>query len=195
MAKVMSWFIPLLIVLVVGAYFVINTAQKSVADLPILGEVPKFTFTNQHSKPFSQENLKGKITVVDFIFTNCHGPCPIMSANMAELYRLSESTDKIQFVSISVDPERDTIETLLEYSKNFDVNDNRWQFLYSEIEGVKELCEGGFMLAADDLPGNHSTKFIMVDQLGLIRGYYDGTDEASINILKTHLRQLLSEIE
>lgn len=191
--KILMVGFSLIVLMIVIGYNVIEKAQNSVADLPFLGEVPQFSFVSQANQPYGLENLKGKISVVDFMFTRCLGPCPVMSGNMAKLYQATATHPDVQYVSISVDPEFDSISVLAEYASSFNVNDNRWTFLRGEMDSVKSLCEGGFMLAADELPGNHSTKFILVDQSGFIRGYYDGMSEASMTILKTDIRQLVNQ--
>jgi len=189
------WVIgAMLIIFGITAVIVINWANLSRGNLPVYGTIPEFEFTERSGEPFGLDDMKGKINVVDFFFSNCHGPCPVMSGNMLELYRLYEHTDRIQFISISVDPARDTLPRLREYADELGVTDNRWLFLYAPIEDVVELCEKGFMLAAEDLPGNHSTQFVLVDHLGQIRGYYSGIDEAEQELLKEHIRVLGKEL-
>ncbi len=83
--------------------------SESENTLPYFTEVPQFEFVTQDSVPFGLENMKGKLSVVDFMFTRCKGPCPIMSNLMGELYRHFENQPKVQFVSVSVDPEYDTL--------------------------------------------------------------------------------------
>jgi protein SCO1 len=169
---------------------VIGQAQKSRNSLPVLGEVPEFQSISQDGSPFGLANMKGKINVVDFIFTRCRSVCPLMTPNMAELYRQFNSSDKVQFVSITVDPEYDTLSMLSEYARNFGVNDKRWVFLWQPVENVVRLSEKGFMLPADDLPMGHSSKFVLVDQAGKIRAYYDGTDPNSIKKIVANIRAL-----
>ena len=183
-----------LILLAGGAYLVIDKADQSRSQLPVLGTVPEFNFINYDGKEFDRNDLNDKISVVDFIFTRCKGPCPTMSGYMEELYKKYENSDVVQFVSISVDPDYDSLNVLMQYADDHGVTDDRWKFLHSDIESVKNLCEGGFMLAADDLPGAHSTKFVLVDRQGQIRGYYSGTDEASIKILTTNINSLIKEL-
>lgn len=183
----------LVIALFIAATMVIERATESKKDIPVLGEVQPFAFVNQDGASFGLEQLKGKISVVDFMFTSCHGPCPIMSDFMAHLYRAYETSAGIQFVSISVDPEVDTIPVLKQYASEKGVNDLRWNFLRGEIDSVKSLSENSFMLAADDLPGYHSIKFVLLDKDAKIRGYYNGTDALSIEHLKEDLNQLAGE--
>lgn len=80
--------------------------------------VDDFTFTDQNGQSFGLSDLKGKVWVADFIFTNCETVCPPMTANMAKLQDMvKEEGLDVEFVSFSVDPEVDTPEKLKEYAK------------------------------------------------------------------------------
>ena len=190
--KVKGFFISIIILffLSVLALIVIDLANKSRSDLPILGEVPVFNFTERSGMPFGNENMQGKINIVNFFFTTCRGPCPIMNARVAELYQKYSTTDKVRFVSISVDPVRDSLAVLRKYANDYGVTDDRWLFLRGELDEVHRVSEQGFMLAGD-LPTIHSTKLILVDKDSKIRGYYDSFDEESLRLLTVHVRELL----
>lgn len=175
------------------ASWVINLANES-HDIPTIKKVPNFSLINQNGDPFTEKDLINKITVLDFFFTNCPGPCPIMTYNMKNLYNDFSSTDAVQFVSITVDPENDSDEVLKTYSKINGVEDQRWQFLTSDLNSIKMLKQDGFMLFADELPQGHAIKFILIDEKGNIRKYFDGTDDASIAILKKDITQLVKQI-
>jgi protein SCO1/2 len=181
------------LILGVSATFVIIEAQSSHSNLEILGTVPQFQLTERSGAAFGSKDMQGKINVVDFIFTSCQGPCPVMADNMSSLYKSFGGSNEVQLISISVDPTRDRLAVLQEYARKQGVTDNRWVFLRGDIDTIKWLSEGVFKLAADDLPAMHSTKFILVDDKGQIRGYYSGTDKASINVLKTHIRELVQD--
>ena len=119
------WTIPVIARLGIVAAVIINWAETSRARVPVLGEVPRFSLTERRGKPVTLDDLKGHLTVVDFIFTNCPGICPMMSSNMSELYQLYKSSDKVHFLSISVDPDRDSLVVLQRYANDFGVTDNR----------------------------------------------------------------------
>ncbi len=191
--KIMIWTAAVFFVLAVAALLVLNKARQSRAEVPVLGILPNFIFTERDGQPFGLADMKGKINVVDFIFTHCKGPCPVMAGKMSGFYKLYAGSDKVQFISISVDPQNDSLPVLREYAARQGVTDKRWVFLRAPLDSVVNLSENGFMIAADDLPGGHSTKFVLVDGQGRIRGYYDGLDDASLEILKTHIRELARE--
>jgi len=137
--------------------------------------------------------MLGHITIVDFFFTSCPGVCPVLNGNMAELYRTLKGSDQVHFLSISVDPANDSLPALRAYAKEMGVDDNRWVFLRAPLPDVKQLCEQGFMLPADELPMGHTTRFTLVDAKGRIRGYYDGMNRASIKTILGNLRLLGEE--
>ena len=154
-----------------------------------------FNFINQNGEFFSDNHLKGKITVLDFFFTNCPGPCPIMTYNMKSLYDDFSNSEEVQFVAITVDPKNDNIEVLKNYAKINGITDERWQLLTSDLSNIKSLKREGFMLFADELPQGHAIKFILIDDNQNIRKYFDGTDEASLAILKKDIINLVRELK
>jgi len=184
----------LALILGLGGLLVIRTAEKSRDTLPILGSVPSFEGVNQDGTPFGLQSLQGKISVVDFMFTNCPGICPVMSGNLAKLYNSFSSESRLQFVSISVDPDRDTLAALQDYARGFGVNDSRWQFLWMPQADVVNLSENGFKLTAQNLPSGHSNRFVLVDQQGRIRGYYDGTDDNDVAKLTLDIPKLVKSL-
>lgn len=182
------------IVLAVVAALVIMKANSVQNALPVLGTLEKFELTERSGDTFSTNDMLGKISVVNFFFTSCQGPCPIMAGNISVLYTEFAGNDKVQFLSISVDPATDSLPVLKEYAQRQGVSDNRWLFVRGEQEKIMQISEKQFMLAADALPMMHSIKFVLVDEKGQIRGYYTGTESASVDILKTHIDELLEKL-
>ncbi len=173
-----------------GANWVIQKANNS-HDIPVIKQVPDFTFHDQDGQLFNKTRLANKITVLDFMFTSCTGPCPLMSSNMATLYQEFQNVKEVQFVSVTVDPITDSEEALKEYAEFLGVNDDRWQFIRSDLESTKDLKQGGFMLYAGELPQGHAIKFILLDHKGNIRKYFDGTDDASQAVLRKDIATLV----
>jgi protein SCO1/2 len=195
--------IPVVIILGVAASFVLGatallviaTADRATSEMPVLGKVPQFEFTKQDGSPFGLNEMMGKVNVVDFFFTSCKDLCPLMNGNMARLYHKFDGSDKVQFISISVDPDRDSLDVLRKYAASFGVNDNRWVFLRQPVPDVIQLSEKGFMLSAINLPFGHSSKFVLVDDTGQIRGYYDGDRTAGMNQLAKDIAILARAIK
>ncbi len=160
-------------------------------ELPEYDLLPEFSLLNSAGEPFSLEDLTGKITIADFVFTSCSGPCPIMSSKMDELHEAFSANDNVQFVSISVNPEVDTPEVLTQYAASYEADLARWHFLTGENGAIQELAVGGFKVGSMDDILIHSTKFVLVDQDGRIRGYYTGTETPELIKLSRDIGRLL----
>jgi protein SCO1 len=166
-------------------------------ELPALFPVPNASLIDENGKAVKLDSMKGSVTVYDFIFTSCSGICPIMSKNMADLTQKVPKDAPVKFVSISVDPARDTPETLREYAKRYR-KDDRWIFLTGEREAIVRLSVDGFKLAAGDpVEGGealmHSSKFAVADRDGVVREYYGGTDGDAPEHVAATVRELLQE--
>lgn len=177
--------------LIILALVVTHKADLSRRDLPILGKVPAFTFTDQNGVPFTADSLNGKLSVVAFIFTRCPGACPIMMKQYQDLYQGFSTSPNLRFIGVTVDPDYDSVSVLKHYADSLGIIAPTGRFLWSSLDNVALLMEGGFKLTADGLPGGHSTKFVLVDGYAEIRGYYDGLDAASVDVLKAQLRELV----
>ena len=177
-----AWRWILLLIPIVVALGLLLLRQLEVASLarrplPVYGNVGQFSLTNQLDQTFGSANLAGKIWIADFVFTNCKGPCPIISSRMSELQKPLGNTD-VHLVSFTVDPETDTPPVLRGYADKLKAQPDRWDFLTGPKSAIYDLSVKAFKLAAaeeGDQPGQpvHSTRFVLVDRHGDIRGYYD----------------------
>lgn len=161
--------------------------------LPVLSSVPDFEMTNQSGDAVDLASLKGKIWVADLFFTSCGGPCPEMTKQMKALSDLVQGGERIRFVSITVDPETDTPERLTSYGEHYGADFGRWHFLTGPQETIEMLAVEGFKLGTVENPEIHSTRFVLVDGQGRIRGYYHGLEEETIPTLQAAISQLLKE--
>lgn len=163
--------------------------------LPALADAPAFALVDQNDKPLTLDMLRGKPFIANFIFTNCAGPCPVMTAKMSTLQKSVPA--EVKLVSFSVDPAQDRPAVLKDYAAKFNADDSRWHFLTvaepQEASTIYTLARGMLVTA---LPGNdenpiiHSEKFILVDSLGKIRGYYDSGDAEQMGKLKSDAAEL-----
>jgi len=161
------------------------------------GSVPAFQLTNQDGRPFGSANLAGKIWIADFIYMTCPGPCPMISSRMSEMQKPLDKTD-VHLVSVTVDPEKDTPQRLREYANRLQAEPGRWDFLTGPKSAIYDLSRRGFKLAAAEHDGEngeplHSTRMILVDRHGQIRGYYDATEADAITRLLADTNHLLKE--
>jgi protein SCO1/2 len=151
-------------------------ACTKIPPMPVYGRVPEFQLISQTGEPFDRQALIGKIWVADFIFTHCSGPCPRMSAQMRRVQTAVAELPDVRLVSFSVDPERDTPTVLAAYATRYQAQPGRWFFLTGDQKTLDALDRRAFMLGNVDGKLEHSTRFVLVDRQGRIRGYY-GTDQ------------------
>ena len=182
------------LVLAILASLVIDWANHSRDNMPVLGKVTDFTFVSSAGDTVKASDIRGKIVVLDFIFTNCQAACPVMSSKMAQLYEYYAHSNLVRFISISVDPDRDTPEVLKDYAASHGVTDDRWIFLRGPQEEVKRVSEKVFMLPADNLPMGHSTRMVLIDEQGNIRAYFDAMTDGILPVIKTHINALARKL-
>jgi protein SCO1/2 len=193
--KAMLFLMPVLIA--AGLFFLRQAEVARLAShaLPNDGMVPPFRLTDQDGQTFGTQQLLGKIWVADFVYTTCPGPCPMVSSRMAETQKPLRDTD-VRLVSFSVDPEHDTPAILRSYADKLNAQPNRWKFLTGDKDTIYRLIRDGFKLTT--IPNGasgpiHSTRLVLVDRNGVIRGYYEATDADAITRLLADVHHLLQE--
>ncbi|HTC89666.1 MAG TPA: SCO family protein [Bryobacteraceae bacterium] len=148
--------------------------------LEVFGQIPQFELVAQDGQPFHSQVLGGKIWVADFIYTTCPGPCPRMTSQMREVQDAVSKLSDVRLVSFTVDPAQDTPPVLAAYAKLHGASPTMWYFLTGPVPTLQMLDRDAFKLADIDATMQHSTRFVLVDRRGRIRGYYDTSDSSSI---------------
>jgi cytochrome oxidase Cu insertion factor (SCO1/SenC/PrrC family) len=177
--------------------FAVEAADR-VADLDGKGFGPVATFhlTDHRGKPFSSAQLLGKVWIADFIFTNCAGPCPAMSAEVEKIRDELASSADLAFVSISVDPKRDTPEVLAKYAESYGGARNDWFLLTGDLGAIAEISHltfrAGLGNAGDPNEITHSTRFFLVDRKGILRGRYMRDSAEERGQLREDVKTLLA---
>ena len=195
--KVLMLAIPLVILVLLLLLRQAEVKQLRNRSITSYGKVPQFQLTNQNGEPFGSERLQGKIWIADFVYSTCPGPCPMISSRMSELQKPLEKTD-VHLVSVSVDPEHDTPQVLRSYAEKLHAQPQRWDFLTGSTKAIYDLSRNGFKLAIDDGAAEngtpvHSTRMVLVDRRGEIRGYYDATAPDAVTKLLADTNHLLRE--
>ncbi len=151
------------------------------AGLPSYGVVPDFSLTDQSNQPFLSANtLRGKVWIADFIFTNCPGPCPRMSAQMRQVGAALHDLKDLRLVSFTVDPARDTPEVLSKYAERYQAAPGIWYFLTGTQADLNNLDRNVFMLGNVNGDLQHSTRFVLIDKKSRVRGYYLTSEDDAI---------------
>jgi protein SCO1 len=146
--------------------------------LPQIAPAPEFALTSQDGSEVKLADLRGKVVAVTFIFTRCTDTCPILTPMMSFVQdRLgSDFGTKIAFVSITVDPERDTPEVLKEYGEAFGANFTGWFFLTGSPSAIVHVVRRYGVFAAKAENGNVDHTFLtsIIDPRGVLRVQYLG---------------------
>ena len=146
--------------------------------LPTIGAAPDFALTSQDGKEVRLEDFRGKVVAVAFIYASCPDVCPLLTDKMARVQdELGPAFGKeVAFLSITVDPERDTPEVLKGYADAFDADLAGWSFLTGTPAAVREVAQryGVAMAPAADGQVDHTLLTTLIDRQGAMRVQYLG---------------------
>jgi protein SCO1 len=170
------------IILIVAAlaWPTLGSAHDTSQDqrLPTIGPAPEFALTSQDGTRVTLGGYRGKVVAVTFIFTSCKDSCPLLTAKMAQVQDAlgADFGAKIAFVSITVDPERDTPDVLKRYAQAFGANPAGWAFLTGTPDAIKDVARryGIFVSKAPGDDVDHTFLTSLVDRQGDLRVQYLG---------------------
>jgi len=172
-------------------------AEKSnPQDLDRYFQVPDFLLVDQNNHPVSLKDLRGTVWVADFIFTRCAGICLTMSSHMTTRLQPKLGPAGVRLVSFSVDSKYDTPEVLKAYGEGHGADEKIWSLLTGPQQQIYDLAAGMKLVARTAEEENqiiHSPMFVLVDQEGWIRGYYDSNEEGRVEKLVGDARKLNAE--
>ncbi|MDB5327294.1 MAG: electron transport protein SCO1/SenC [Phycisphaerales bacterium] len=180
--------------LALGCYKMPDEAVEN--DEGPLFPAPTFNLTDQDNHTFSSEKLKGKTWIATLFYTSCPGPCPLMSGRLRKIQKAVPDPNVVM-VSFSIDPEHDTPAKLKDYATNMTADPARWFFLTGSPADMEKLAAGlklGYESPKENADNGaqivHSTKFLLVDKTGQVRGVYSTADDESMKKLETDAKKL-----
>jgi protein SCO1 len=158
--------------------FAVALGAAAGESLRKIGRAPEFTLTNQDGKRLALKELRGKVLAITFIFASCTDTCPLLTAKMAGIQnRLSSAFGpQVFFLSITVDPERDTPAVLKRYAEAHRANTAGWAFLTASEAEIREVAKSYGIYYKKRLRGDVDHTFLtsLVDQSGILRVQYMG---------------------
>jgi protein SCO1 len=169
-----------LLVLVLLAVPALVHAHEAVGEkqLPVIGPAPPFVLISQDGKPVALANLRGKVVALTVIYTACPDICPLLTQKMVEVQDElgPDFGTKIAFVSISLDPERDTPEVLKDYAQFWGAKLDGWAFLTGSPEAIRDVTRqyGVFFAKREDGSVDHTQLTTLIDGDGQMRVQYLG---------------------
>ena len=146
--------------------------------LPKIAPAPEFSLTSQDGGQVTLADFRGRVVAVTFIYTLCTATCPVLTPMMSFVQdQLGPNFGtKIVFVSITVDPERDTPEVLKEYARAFGSNLAGWAFLTGTPDAIRDVTRRYGVFASKTANGDVEHTFLtsIVDPRGILRVQYVG---------------------
>ena len=166
------------------------------ARLSKIGPAPEFTLTNQDGKSLSLASLRGKVAVVTFIYASCSDTCPLLTAKMVGIQKRlgGDFGSRVYFISVTVDPERDTPEVLGRYARAHGANLGGWAFLTGSPAQIREVSRsyGIFVKKQERGDVDHTFLTSIIDADGILRVQYLGVRFDPKEMLRD-IRSLLRE--
>jgi protein SCO1/2 len=182
-------------------YFVFAGTDNWKAKLPTVSDVQPFSFINQDGKTITEDDLKGKVTVVEYFFTTCKGICPRMNNSMKSIYDQFKGEQDFLILAHTVQPEIDSVPRLKYYADSLKVDTDKWVFLTGRKDSLYKMARISYLL--DDPKNNvdkiddqfiHTQFFSLVDRAGQVRGgVYDGLKKDEMARLTRDIEELLKE--
>lgn len=165
-------------------------------------KVGSFSFTDQTNQAYGLKDVKGKVFVAEYFFTNCGTICPKMTAQMERVQQRFNGNNELKILSFTVDPTNDTVARMAEYAKLHKANNKQWHFLTGTQEELYRIARRYFFILKPSEVKNqgdvgsdfiHTNNFVLVDKQQRIRGYYDGTSEKEVDQLMKDIERLLEK--
>lgn len=171
-----TWLLLAILILLAG-YLLFTSLNKP--KLPVIGPVESFSMENVDGRTITLADTQGQVRLFYFFFSNCPDVCPLTT------FRLSQVQDILKekgvfgkdasFVSVTFDPERDTLENMKAFGDKFKVDYSGWYFLRGDQQQTMDLAINSFKtLITKDQSGNfvHADLIGLVDREGNLREIY-----------------------
>jgi len=181
-----------------------HSAANAAADSPdVYSTVGEFDLLERSGSRLTRADLLGGPWVASFLFTRCTGPCPAVRGTLKQLETRLRGTNA-RLVTFSVDPAFDTPEVLAEYADAVQADPKRWLFVTGDQAAIHGLIRTSFLSATEQAPPgaapigeqvSHSTRLVVVDKKGRVRGYYHGESDDQLDLLVARLAFLQHEPE
>jgi protein SCO1 len=161
---------------------------------PVTHEIANFQLIAQDGRPIRRGDLRGRVHIASFIFTQCAGICPSVIARLGKLHAALATRPDAVLLSFSVTPDADTPATLAAFGAARGIDPARWKLVTGDAAQIDRLARGSYF-ADDDRQASHTEKALLVDRRGHLRGVYNATLPYEIDKLLTDLDALLQSGE
>lgn len=201
MSKKILFYGVFFLLLAVGFYFGLRAAIPGFFNkrIPAISHVQPFAFTAQDGRRFTDEDIKGKVAVVNFFFTTCTSVCPRMNNNLKPAYETLKNTSDVLFLSFTSDPARDSAARLKRYADSMGVNTSKWVFLTGKKDSLYRAARYSFkvddpnnFVAGEAVDFLHTQFVALVNKKGDVVKIYDGLKPSELTSLEGDVKNLLN---
>src|SRR6201991_1209853 len=198
--KKLIFLLGFFVLLFVGFYFALShwIPGFGEAPLPVLSNVPVFSFSDQDGKMITEKDVSGKVYVAEYFFTTCKGICPKMNVNVRKIAQEFAKEPDFRILSYTVDPETDSVGRMKKYADSLGADGGKWWFLTGRKDSLYSLARGSYLL--DDPKNNdinineqfiHTQFLALVDKGGRVRKIYDSLKKDEMDELGKDVKTLL----
>ena len=199
--KAIGYTVFFVLLTIVFFYFVFAGTDNWKAKLPTVSYVKPFYFTNQDGKTVDEDDLKGKVTVVEYFFTTCKGICPKMNKSLQKIYGEYKDEPDFLILAHTVQPEKDSVARLKFYADSMKIDTKKWVLVTGRKDSLYKAARSSYLL---DDPANsvekledqfiHTQFLALVDKGGNVRGgVYDALKKDEMEKLSKDIKGLLKE--
>ena len=155
------------------------TGPINSSRLADIGPAPRTVLVDAAGKAFDLASLRGKVVLVSFVYTTCNGVCPATTTSLVRIQKVLERAKlwgtSVEFVSITLDPKRDTPDVLNRYARLFGADQARWHFLTGTATEVESVTASWGMWAKLSPTGvlDHPSRVFLLDARGHQREIYN----------------------
>ena len=198
-----SWlYISFFVLLAIVFYYTLSVLIPGYSEkkFPPINAIRPFYFINQDNQRFTDSNMLGKVSAVEYFYTTCPGICPRMNRNMRKVYDELGKENDFQILSFTCDPKTDSAAKLKKYADSMQVDTRKWIFLTGRKDSLYNAARLSFSI---DDPANivkneeddfmHSQHWALVNRKGEVIGIFDGLKKAEVNDLIRKAKKLLKE--
>lgn len=200
MSKKFIFYGAFFLLLAVGFYFGLKAAIPGFFQkrIPAISRVQPFAFTAQDGRLFTDKELLGKVSLVNFFFTTCTSVCPRMNNNLKPAYEALKNETDVRFLSFTSDPQTDSAARLKRYADSMGVDTKRWIFLTGAKDSLYKAARYSFKLddpanfvSNNDVDFLHTQFVALVNKKGEVVKIYDGLKPSELKSIPADVKNLL----
>lgn len=168
----------ILVVLALLIWAAPSLGQSAPPPFPVIGRAaPDFTLTDQQGGRVRLAELRGRLILLNFIYTNCADVCPVTTAMLTRVQRGLIARGwwarDVVFLTVTTDPARDSVTALATYAKRYRADARGWHFLTGDEVSLRKVYRAyGITVTPRGAEQEHDLPTFVIDRTGKVLGAY-----------------------